>query len=228
MHRAVRLQEHFLELQGSAAAMEDLLNQLSIGVFLCEVCGRIQMMNQLARDMVLAGDGLSLIGGCLVPGLKCEADRLDGLLAAAAAMANGGPVSTGGALSVSRPSGRRAYTLAVAPYSGKASNSPWVKLAPATRVVIFIADPELRYQLPEDFLVRLYGLTAAEARMAELLAGGRAIPEISERLGITRETARSRLKAIFSKTDTHSQAQLVSVLSASLPMSGDRLGPNAS
>lgn len=224
MQRAARLHGHFLDLQGRAGTREELLNQLTVGAVLCDGCGRIQHMNKAAQDMVLAGDGLCLIGGRLVPAVKTEADRLDRLLKEAAGMVNGGPVTTGGALSVSRPSGRRAYGLTVAPYRGQAPNSPWVKLAPSTRVVLFIADPELRQPPPESLLTDLYGLTAAEARMAAQLSQGRSLDEVAEVCEVTRETARSRLKQLFSKTGTHSQSELVALLLRSLPPTADGRG----
>jgi len=61
-------------------------------------------------------------------------------------------------------------------------------------------------------LRRLYGLTPAEARLAQALVAGEHLNDIAEHLGITKETARSQLKAVFAKTDTHRQAELVRVL----------------
>jgi DNA-binding CsgD family transcriptional regulator len=58
-----------------------------------------------------------------------------------------------------------------------------------------------------------FALTPAEARLAALLAQGMAPAEAARRLGISRETARNQLKAIFNKTGTHRQAELVALLS---------------
>jgi DNA-binding CsgD family transcriptional regulator/PAS domain-containing protein len=61
---------------------------------------------------------------------------------------------------------------------------------------------------------RAFGLTPAEARLAALLASGNSLEYAGDALGITRETARSRIKAIFQKTDTHRQGQLVALLAS--------------
>jgi DNA-binding CsgD family transcriptional regulator len=61
---------------------------------------------------------------------------------------------------------------------------------------------------------RAFGLTPAEARLAALLSGGTSLEEAGDTLGITRETARSRIKAVFQKTDTHRQGQLVALLAS--------------
>jgi DNA-binding CsgD family transcriptional regulator len=66
-------------------------------------------------------------------------------------------------------------------------------------------------------LTQVFGLTPAEARLAALIATGASPAEAAERLAISRETARTQLKAILSKTDTHRQSALVALLA--------RLGP---
>jgi DNA-binding CsgD family transcriptional regulator len=74
---------------------------------------------------------------------------------------------------------------------------------------VFLVDPDRRLELPLEALRQLYGLTPAEARLASLLAEGVGLPEAAAQLGITRETAKSTLHAIFAKTDTRRQAELV-------------------
>jgi DNA-binding CsgD family transcriptional regulator/PAS domain-containing protein len=63
-----------------------------------------------------------------------------------------------------------------------------------------------------DRLRRVFGLTAAEARLANQLAGGVTLAEASEQLSLSKETARTQLKAIFNKTRTNRQTDLVRLL----------------
>jgi DNA-binding CsgD family transcriptional regulator len=58
-------------------------------------------------------------------------------------------------------------------------------------------------------LERIYRLTPAEAKLAVRLGQGSALAEAAEALGISVATARTQLKAIFDKTHTHRQAELV-------------------
>ena len=58
----------------------------------------------------------------------------------------------------------------------------------------------------------LYGLTPAENRLAMLLTTGIGLPDACLQLGIKRETSRSQLKSIFTKTNTSTQAQLAHLL----------------
>ncbi len=58
----------------------------------------------------------------------------------------------------------------------------------------------------------LFDLTAAEAKLAQLLACGDSIDEVAQKLNIKMSTARTQLAAVFSKTDTRRQAKLVALL----------------
>jgi DNA-binding CsgD family transcriptional regulator len=46
---------------------------------------------------------------------------------------------------------------------------------------------------------QLYGLTAAETALAELLYGGERVADAASRLGIRQNTARAQLKTILQK-----------------------------
>lgn len=61
-------------------------------------------------------------------------------------------------------------------------------------------------------LSRAFGLTPAEARLAGHIAAGQGIGNAALALGIGVETARSQLKAVFSKTGTHRQAELAALV----------------
>ncbi len=82
------------------------------------------------------------------------------------------------------------------------------------KALVFISDPEDTPEAPEMLLQRLYGLTSAEARFALSLSAGNSLDGASNDCSITRETARTRLKRIFAKTDTHSQTELVRLILA--------------
>ncbi|MDR5781009.1 helix-turn-helix transcriptional regulator [Caballeronia sp. LZ065] len=57
--------------------------------------------------------------------------------------------------------------------------------------------------------VRQFGLSPAQARMNALIVTGHSIANAALALHISENTARSHLKQIFRKTDTHSQMELV-------------------
>ena len=63
-----------------------------------------------------------------------------------------------------------------------------------------------------DVLEDLYGLTPAEARLTCLLPWCSGLAELAEELGVTRSTAQTQLAAVFRKTGTRRQADLVRLL----------------
>ncbi len=62
-------------------------------------------------------------------------------------------------------------------------------------------------------LEEYFKLTPAEARLAQLMARAASVEDASRRLGVKLCTARSQLAAIFEKTATARQAELVVLLS---------------
>lgn len=57
-----------------------------------------------------------------------------------------------------------------------------------------------------------YGFTEAETRLVQRLLAAESLQDAARVLGITYETARTRLKSIFRKTKTRRQAELVLLL----------------
>lgn len=89
-----------------------------------------------------------------------------------------------------------------------AAKSPFL----GARALLVFSPSEARMPIRPEVLVQTFGLTGAEARLAAELAEGTSIGEIAQKFGISRDTARNHLKVVFSKTDTHRQAELVSLL----------------
>jgi len=80
------------------------------------------------------------------------------------------------------------------------------------RVILTFTLLEPKPQPAAALLARSFGLTPAEARLAAMIACGTSLETAAEGAGITRETARSQLKAVFAKTCTHRQSELVALL----------------
>jgi DNA-binding CsgD family transcriptional regulator len=64
----------------------------------------------------------------------------------------------------------------------------------------------------------LFDLSPAEARLAAALAAGDPLKAVAAKHGIQFSTARSYLEAIFRKTGTHQQSQLVALLKSTQPL----------
>ena len=103
--------------------------------------------------------------------------------------------------------------------------APWLlaEAMPVTRLgsdffsiaatVLLLTDLTMASEVDEARLRFAFSLTDAEARLAKQLASGKGLVAAAASLSISRETARSQLKAIFAKTKTERQAELASLIS---------------
>jgi DNA-binding CsgD family transcriptional regulator len=65
---------------------------------------------------------------------------------------------------------------------------------------------------PAAILAKTFCLTPSEAKLACIIARGAPPSIAAQELKISRETARNQLKAVFAKTNTHRQSELVALL----------------
>lgn len=89
-----------------------------------------------------------------------------------------------------------------------AARSPFL----GARAVLVLNDLEGTATVNPDMLGKVFELTPAQANLAGKLATGSSMETAAAELGVTVETARSHLKAIFNRTGTHRQGELVALL----------------
>ncbi len=80
------------------------------------------------------------------------------------------------------------------------------------RAVLILTDLTKPSVSNSKLLAILFGLTPAEAKLATAIASGIGIDAAAAALRIGRETVKSQLKAVFLKTNTRSQPELVALL----------------
>lgn len=80
------------------------------------------------------------------------------------------------------------------------------------RAIVVVSDLTRPGFTDAALLDLVFGLTPAESRLAAALCEGQDIAAIAAAFGISRQTARSQLKAIFAKTGSRRQAELVARL----------------
>lgn len=96
----------------------------------------------------------------------------------------------------------------VLPVDG-AARSPFL----GARVLLILHDTDKMRIPPGDLLKRAFDLSPAEIRVATRVGVGVSLWAAADQLGITRETARTQLKAVFAKTGARRQSELVALLS---------------
>jgi DNA-binding CsgD family transcriptional regulator len=78
--------------------------------------------------------------------------------------------------------------------------------------VVMLVSRETSPQPNPARLQQMFGLTSAEVQLATSLASGHTPLEIARRRKLSRTTIRSQLAALFSKTETKRQSELVALL----------------
>ena len=120
-------------------------------------------------------------------------------------------IGAGGMVAIDRPSGRRPLRAVVSPVPrhrpGMEGSAP-----ESAAAMVIVSDPESLMVPDEDLLRMMFHLTPAESRLAQRLARGASLPEAAGDLRLSVETVRKRLKAVFEKTGTSRQPELISLL----------------
>jgi DNA-binding CsgD family transcriptional regulator len=204
LRRAELLSRRLRAVDAARAAALEALQRLAFGVVLVDRRARPVFANQAAEAIFAAGEGLALQGKELRCWLDADTRALRALLQGAA---GGDPPGAGGELLLQRPSGAPLAAL-VAPLRPEGLFPGCA--APAA--VLFVLDPE---RPPEDgaaLMRRLFGLTGAEARVACEVARGGGLREVADALKVSRNTVRTHLAHVLSKTGARRQADLTRLL----------------
>jgi len=79
------------------------------------------------------------------------------------------------------------------------------------RLLLLLGYPKTA-ETARETLVQAFKLTNAEAQLANKLATGKSLQQAAQELALSYETARTRLKVVYSKTSTHRQNELVALV----------------
>ena len=194
-----------------AATPRDVLIALTYGLDLlrngamlvaCE--GRPQLANRAALAILEKKDGLSLSRTGLVADRASDTRLLQMLLQEAITAPDLGEPK-GSPITLPRKAAHSALIVRVVP-------GPGLECWPGTdsrAALVTLYDQDMGLDVDESVLCKLYGLTRGEAALAAHLLKGKSIEEAAAGLFISPHTARTHLKRIFMKTETHRQTELV-------------------
>jgi DNA-binding CsgD family transcriptional regulator len=107
-----------------------------------------------------------------------------------------------------RRDGKSPIIVDILPVHG-AARAPFL----GARVLLALTAVEPRAGPKTALLTNLFRLTPAEAGLATLIAEGLSPEHAAKKIGISKATARNHLLAVFAKTSTHRQGELIALLS---------------
>ena len=200
----------FRRCQDNERILVDTLDVMPIGIVLLDCTGTVLTANRIAREIMDTEEALSFGSGGLGPKVPAARFGIRDFLASSIGDLRSNPDTELHSYSVPRHGERRPITLLMMPVKDRTLRRS--DRDPAA--VLFIGDPERPVEVDPRNLIRLYGLSRAEARVAVLLAKGLRLEQSAQHLGLTYETVRKHLKQIFSKTGTDRQAELIRTITS--------------
>ncbi|MGZ3295529.1 MAG: helix-turn-helix transcriptional regulator [Xanthobacteraceae bacterium] len=208
--RAVALQRRLYHLTFANESALGGLDELHQGFLLVDAQARPVFVNRVGRALLGGRDGLLLEAGALSAPDANDGKALRNLIASCAMQAS---ITTGGEVTLRRPSGRLPLHALVTPIRQETAIAamPWTIMQRPAAIVL-ISDPETEMRARIEALRERFGLTPAEALFALEIVKGDGRQATADRLGITVGTARSHLSKIFDKTGVPRQAELVRLL----------------
>jgi DNA-binding CsgD family transcriptional regulator len=227
--RAVNLHQTLEAARMESALLRQSVETVDLAILSLDGRGVLLNLTQAAQRILDTRDGLVLGGKRLCALVAAEDRRLLELTTGAASTGAGSrhgrtaycstrtapqagasalwTPAVGGAMLISRRPPKRPLQLVVTPFH---SSNSFLDVRPSA--LVFLSDPDAIPASRSSIMRTLYGLSPTECRLADMLAAGTELTLAAEHLKITVQTARFHLKAIFQKTGTNRQTDLVRLI----------------
>lgn len=200
---ALKLRHQFALARSSAL----MLDRFDHGVILLSAAGHVVHANSEAEEMLTKRDGLSVEHGELRAAFPADSRRLRQMLSEADRAARGASLQPRQTLRLPRPSGGSDLVARVLPVAPVVASS--FGAGELATIALFIHDPEKGSQPVEEVIAEGLGLSQAEAAVAARIWEGDSIGEAASALGLSPNTVKTHLKAVFEKAGVDRQAALV-------------------
>jgi len=185
------------ELTLQRDGLEAALSRVPLGMAVVQADGTVVSMNRALAAKAHAGGPLSIEVGVL------RTKPASVLTEALARVCSGESPDAVFALGDAEDAGRVSMWV-----------SPLRRVQPPQLALVLVASNQSR-ALSADALMRLYGLTPAEARLAQQLVLGCSLDEACQAQSVSINTAKTHLKRIFAKVGVRRQSELVQAVYAS-------------
>jgi DNA-binding CsgD family transcriptional regulator len=202
-HRAIMINKTLETRQSETAALTDMLDGLSAGIFLLDAGCRILHANLAGQRILDADDFLRSMSGQLATRDTQINGTLRELFAAEVDVAL---AANGKAWLLTAHDGER-YVAHILPLTSLARNGA---RCPSKAVgALFVRKVELDGQSFGASLAHAFRLTPTELRVCLAIVEVGGVPETAQALGIAETTVKTHLYRVFAKTGASRQADLV-------------------
>lgn len=189
-----------------SGVLENALDWLADGVALLRADGDIIYINDTMRALAQRGDGLRLSDRTIEFAAPDSRRRFEAALGAVARIGDPSSDAHPTDFPVPRSDGIPAYIVSVRPLVGGQAHTTRHTQA---KVMVLIRDPLWQNPATSQMLQQLFGLTNAEAHLAQALCAGTTTGTYALERGVSINTVYSHLKRIREKTGCKSVPELI-------------------
>lgn len=204
---------------GAYRALQDAehraLDRISTGVALLDRSSRVLYANRALRAMTTDG-ALRLHGEKLSSASVSHARQLSDLVSAAL---RGRPTAT---MAIPHPADGRLVAVLVSSVRSRDLDRFTGLAMRDAAAMVYVIDPAAPTPLPPAWIMDVYGLTLAEARVAVQASLGRSDAEIGTGLNISPNTVKTHLRRVFAKIGVNGRTELAGLMASFRLMAGDR------
>lgn len=209
VRRAVLIGKAFDLQKTVAAEFSAAVDTFKTAIFLLDAQGRVVHANPSAMALLAADDVLHGPGGRL-HAYHRAADQSFSELFAASASGDDLAIGPRGAAVHLRSRGGADFVAHVLPLLSGARREAAVLHRAVALLVVHNAAKNL--SSPPEAIAKAFALTPREVTVLFALVEAPGVAEMAERLGLSKATIRTHLRALFAKTGTSGQAELVKLI----------------
>ena len=214
IQRAVHIHVRLNKVESERAVYAGAIDQMRVGAIILDETGRVLSLNQRAHQLLEEKNGVALRDEKLVLSTRELTLDLQARIARVIAQQRAGDAAVVEAMRIARKSGELGLVIRPVP------ENQWANAEVVPAAVLFLSDPQQQAHAPLQVIKQLFGFTPSEAALAMLMANGLTLDDAAEELGISRNTVRTHLRAVFAKTGVTRQPQLVSLILKSVASLG--------
>ena len=206
LERMARMHAHSLKSQHNVALGQDLLDSLPTCMVVTDRLGHVVRLNKAAEELLAEGKVLRVASGRLAAQVPSQTDVLHQLIRQAASPDD----ENGDACCATVDDDAGGKHAVIVTSSGRRTAALTGSLNSLALVTIKSLEPRMESGLR---LMRMFGLTIAEAKLAAEVAAGKRLDVLAKEHRVRMPTLRTQMRAIYSKTGTSRLPELVHLVS---------------
>lgn len=210
LQRVARLLVQQDTTQAAADVGAASLDALDLGVVALDARGEVLFKNRRAQALLRDGRWLVQQGSKVRPAGGLQA-ALDDMLAQV--RLTGLPDSCV-LRRAAEPGGEPQWCGVTVTRLSEAGSSIAAALHPRAALLMLLSVPNGQRTVTAAQLMRMFGLTQAEARLTQALVGGQSVDDYAQAQGVGVSTVRTQVRSVLGKTDAQRQQDLVRMLAA--------------